>query len=83
MVAIDYPGRENHAEVHRMFSRQVELMSRQLEGGELISAELLNFLLDWWTEHIQTMDRAYTTYCEGKEAVIEAALLELADGANQ
>jgi len=66
----DYPGLENHRQVHKMLSRQLEKLHSSFNQNKLTSDMLLIFLNDWVNDHIQSMDSLFVSYCEGKTAKI-------------
>ncbi len=60
MVVSGYPGLAMHRTVHRDLTKQVEEYAAKFEKGETaISIELLTFLRDWLTNHIQRTDKDY------------------------
>ena len=74
MATCAYPELENHCQVHQLLSRQVDKMRKQLNQGELTTADLTTFLSNWLLDHIHGMDRAFAPYCNGKHDLIEQAL---------
>jgi hemerythrin-like metal-binding protein len=60
MAALGYPGLAAHRTVHSNLTKQVEEYAAKFEKGETaISIELLTFLRDWLTNHIQRTDKEY------------------------
>lgn len=74
MEAVGYPWFDNHRSVHQLYIKKVNQMHVKLDQGQLLNTDMVDFLWDWWTEHIQTLDLAYVEYCEGKEVLIDNAL---------
>ena len=67
MVLYDYPDYEDHRKEHRELTSQVaDFFERYQSGKTTFSLELMNFLRDWLTGHIQKVDRAYRDYFNGK-----------------
>jgi len=73
----DYPGLENHRQVHKMLSRQLEKLHSSFNKNTLTGDMLLIFLNDWVNDHIQSMDSLFVSYCEGKTEKITKALRQL------
>ena len=60
MEAAKYPGLGVHRKHHADLTRQVgEFMSRYKRGDGTLTIELLHFLSDWLTKHIQHEDKEY------------------------
>jgi hemerythrin len=60
MTAANYPGLARHRIQHRDLTRQVEEFVARFEKGEsAINIQLLSFLRDWLTNHIQRSDKEY------------------------
>jgi hemerythrin-like metal-binding protein len=60
MASAKFPGLDTHRIRHRNLSRQVEEFVVRFEKGEsAINIQLLNFLRDWLTNHIQKEDKEY------------------------
>lgn len=70
MEACGYPGLANHRQVHRLLVKQLLEQRQQYEKGNLYLDSLIDFLQNWLLDHIQTMDRAYVPYCEGKDETL-------------
>lgn len=55
-----YPGLASHRILHRDLMKQVEDYSARFDRGEItLNLQLLNFLRDWLTNHIQKVDHEY------------------------
>jgi len=60
MEAAKYPGLAGHRIKHRDLIKQVEDFAVRFERGEAsINLQLLSFLRDWLTNHIQKVDGEY------------------------
>jgi len=60
MAAAKYPGLADHRLKHRDLIKQVEEYSARYDRGEItVNLQLLNFLRDWLTNHIQKTDHEY------------------------
>lgn len=60
MMAARYPGLTDHQAKHRDLIEQVQVFVARFERGEIaLSLDLMNFLSDWLTNHIQKVDREY------------------------
>jgi hemerythrin len=60
MAAADYPGLAGHQAKHRDLIKQVEDFVVRFERGEIgLNLDLMSFLRDWLTNHIQKVDREY------------------------
>ena len=63
MSAAHYPAFATHRAKHIELTRQVEEYVARYERGEItINVQLLNFLRDWLTTHIQVEDHAYSPW---------------------
>lgn len=63
MTAAKYPGLDKHRIKHRTLTRQVEEFVAKFEKGEgMINIQLLSFLRDWLTNHIQVEDKEYSPW---------------------
>ena len=61
MKAVGYPYLEQHQAEHAKFRAKLgELQLRSI--GEDVTAETVNFLNDWLTNHITKVDMAYVPY---------------------
>jgi hemerythrin-like metal-binding protein len=60
MQAANYPGLVAHRAHHTDLTRQVgDFMTRYKRGDGAVNIELLRFLSDWLTKHIQQEDKQY------------------------
>lgn len=63
MQDINYPDFEDHQYTHEYLREKVlELKKEQLQGREIATFELLNFLVDWLKNHIANVDMAFGQY---------------------
>lgn len=58
----NYPALAEHRAQHHVFISQIEKFEADLAGGAHISISLMDFLKNWLTNHIQTMDRKYSNH---------------------
>ncbi len=74
MQEAGYPELAAHKIEHeRMRQRTVELRTNL---SHVKAADLLRFLKEWWTNHIQAEDKSYSPYLgSGKLATAEAAVV--------
>ncbi len=60
MEAANYPALATHRLKHRELTKQVEEFVARFEKGDItLSVQLLNFLSEWLTTHIQGEDQKY------------------------
>ncbi len=57
-----YPDLERHKDEHRRLVEQVMTFKRRISRGEHVGPELLEFVKNWLTQHIQGSDRAYAPW---------------------
>jgi hemerythrin len=63
MESARYPGLAKHRAQHRELTAKVaEFVSRHEKGDATICTQLLYFMRDWLTAHMQTEDRQYTPW---------------------
>jgi len=62
-----YPGLADHKLLHVELIKQVEDYAARFEKGEItLNVQLLNFLRDWLTNHIQRADHEYGPWMNGR-----------------
>jgi hemerythrin len=67
MAASGYPGLAQHRTRHRDLMKQVEeFVARHKRGESTLNVQLLNFLRDWLTNHIQHEDQQYGPWLNGR-----------------
>jgi len=60
MDSSKFPGSETHKAHHVELTKQVvEFMGRYKRGDTMVNVELLRFLSEWLTKHIQKEDKEY------------------------
>lgn len=60
MQSTNYPASSAHRVKHRELTKQVEEFVKRYESGDIaLTVQLLNFLSDWLTTHIQGDDQKY------------------------
>jgi hemerythrin len=67
MEKCSFPGLREHASQHRDLEGQVmDLYNRFKSGQAFISLDVMDFLKEWLTTHIQQSDKKYGEYLNGK-----------------
>jgi len=70
MEQYDYPEYPRHKQSHADLVRQVEEISVQLEkGNRLQPINVMQFLVNWLTNHIKGEDKKYTVFFQSKGVV--------------
>ncbi len=60
---VNFPDFDKHFQAHRVFSKQVKSFQQDIQNDEMVfTSSLLKLLRNWITDHILTMDKAYTDY---------------------
>lgn len=54
-----YRGAKEHIEEHVGYAKRVLQFQRDYEGGTYDSAAFLEFLKEWWEDHLKTVDKKY------------------------
>lgn len=63
MRILDYPGYEEHKEIHdELLEHVVELQQKVASGKTAISFELMHFLKSWLSKHILEEDMQYSGF---------------------
>jgi hemerythrin len=63
MASTRYPDIVKHRTLHHDLTQKVdEFAARYARGEGGLNVQLLNFLRDWLTNHIQTVDHGYTSW---------------------
>ncbi|SMC26095.1 hemerythrin [Andreprevotia lacus DSM 23236] len=62
MRILGYPDYEGHKAHHEDLITQMQSLQQRLAAGETVTFELLHFLRNWLTRHIQEGDRRYTEH---------------------
>ena len=69
MTAHNYPDMEAHLEAHRSFAESsTRFLIEYLAGKQEMSAEILDFLTDWWLRHITVTDKAMGAFLKDQGA---------------
>lgn len=64
LAVSDYPGLEQHKNLHRAFAIKVEDYKTRQEKGDLtVTHEVATFLSDWLSNHIQKINCGSTSGC--------------------
>lgn len=67
MEAHGYPGLEDHRRIHRAMAARVQACHDEFAHGRgAVTAQLVRFLKDWLTEHIQGADRGYVAHLSAR-----------------
>jgi hemerythrin-like metal-binding protein len=62
-----YPGYISHKAEHDKLTKQViDIMDKFKEGKAIVTVEIMNFLKNWLTSHIQTIDKRYSSHLNAK-----------------
>jgi hemerythrin len=57
---VNYPNLENHLKAHESFKMEaVKSAIKVMKGHEDVPEETIQFLKNWWTNHILMMDMEY------------------------
>jgi hemerythrin len=63
MESTKYPGLAEHRAEHlTLLSKIDEMAARHKRGDNSVYLELLNFMRDWLTQHMQQVDKKYTAW---------------------
>jgi hemerythrin len=68
MASARYPELAQHRTMHRELINKVDEFSARYQRGETaLNVQLLNFLRDWLTNHIQHEDKKYGPWVNGRD----------------
>lgn len=67
MFMLHYPDLSEHSELHRQLIRQLKNKRKQLEEDVDNLQDFVSFLVHWFVEHTQTIDRKLTHYIRNYE----------------
>ena len=57
---LEYPEKEAHIKTHELYREKIMSFVLEYKDGEkLLPYEILDFLEDWWINHITGVDRKY------------------------
>ena len=60
---INFPDLDQHCQIHKAFSSQVEGFHKDLQDGQIIfTTSLLKLIRNWLVDHIMRMDQQYVGY---------------------
>jgi hemerythrin-like metal-binding protein len=63
MALYDFPGIEEHKKEHNLFVQKVQsFISQEQDGRVGLAVDALDFLSNWWTEHILNTDSQYADH---------------------
>ncbi|WP_283149045.1 bacteriohemerythrin [Silvimonas soli] len=62
MRILGYPDYENHKQHHEVLISDLESFQQRVAAGDAITFELLHFLRNWLTHHIQEGDQRYSSF---------------------
>ncbi|WLT30065.1 bacteriohemerythrin [Geothrix sp. PMB-07] len=62
MKELEYPARIRHSEEHHQLILQVRTIQYLQAKGEPVTAEVTEFLTDWFDHHIKEADMDYVRY---------------------
>jgi hemerythrin len=66
MELYDFPFKDSHKKEHDMYIRKVQSFIDQENAGRVgLAIDALNFLSNWWEEHIQHTDVKYADHEKG------------------
>ncbi len=67
MTSYGFPGYIAHKKEHDEFTQKVRKLDEDFKSGKLlITIEIMRFLKDWLTTHIQGTDQKYSPFLIGK-----------------
>ncbi|RJR41588.1 MAG: hemerythrin [Desulfobacteraceae bacterium] len=67
MKLYDYPGYEEHRQIHDKMTAHVLGLGEKFKKGEISSPiQIANFLKDWLSKHIQETDKGYGPFLNSK-----------------
>jgi len=59
----NYPQKDVHIQAHRMYSTRIqELLDNSTKDKVLVSTQLMDFVEDWWIQHVTGMDQKYAQF---------------------
>jgi hemerythrin-like metal-binding protein len=62
-IMYNYPYLKEQMREHRIFIDKINKIQDEVNSGKLtMSIELMSFLKDWWSGHINEMDKKYGPY---------------------
>jgi len=76
MKVCGYPALTKHQQLHQILINEVEEKVKEYGLGNLTAKSLLEFFVNWLTAHIKGEDKLIAAYSNGKENLIEQALVD-------
>ncbi len=62
-----YPDAEKHIKLHKEFVDKVQGFKNDFEKGKItLTIEVMNFLMQWLKNHIQSVDKQYSAFFNAK-----------------
>jgi hemerythrin len=59
----NYPQKDQHILAHRAYTNEIrKLLKKSAEDKTLVSMQLMDFVEDWWIQHVIGMDQRYTQF---------------------
>jgi hemerythrin-like metal-binding protein len=59
----NYPDKDAHILAHRSYSAKIqELLNESTADKVLVSTKLMDFVEDWWIQHVTGMDQKYAQF---------------------
>jgi hemerythrin len=59
----NYPQKDEHTQAHNMYTKKInELLKQSIEDKTLTSVQLMDFVEDWWIQHVTGMDQQYAKF---------------------
>lgn len=56
----NYKGTSSHINAHNKFNKEIEKFIKKIDNNEMeIAFELIDFLEDWFLDHLNDMDKKY------------------------
>ena len=66
-VQYGYPDTENHKREHAAFIRRTAVFLEEFENGKAeLTTDVMNFLGQWWQDHILGADKRYSQFFNEK-----------------
>jgi hemerythrin-like metal-binding protein len=66
----NYPQRDKHTAEHKDFVKTVTSFIEEFKSGrKALSIDVMNFLTQWLSKHIQGSDKAYSSFLNSKGVV--------------
>ncbi len=75
MRVCGYPDLERHKKAHDAMKAKVKIIQNDYAKSETmdLGGDVLDFIKDWFSEHVQNQDKLYQHSMDGKDQEIEAA----------